>query len=185
MDPVELAAGPWRLRPWGVEDAADVLAALNDEQIRLWNGSRTTTLEDAAVWLSRRMNWSAGDHASWAVVDAGDGSLVGSVSLHSIDTEQGDAEIGYWTVPAARGRSAASTVVDRVCRWAFHTLPIDRIELCHAVENEASGRVAEKAGFTLEGRLRRSYRYGDGVKRDELLWARLADDPRTPPKETS
>ena len=45
------------------------------------------------------------------------------------------------------------------------------------MENVASARVAEKAGFLLEGRLRRSYRYGDGVKHDELLWARLSDDP--------
>jgi RimJ/RimL family protein N-acetyltransferase len=45
------------------------------------------------------------------------------------------------------------------------------------VENVASGRVAAKAGFTLEGRLRRSYRYPDGVRHDELLWSRLADDP--------
>ena len=47
----------------------------------------------------------------------------------------------------------------------------------HFADNPASGRVAEKAGFVLEGRLRRSFRYGDGVKHDELLWARLADDP--------
>src|SRR3712207_8342476 len=39
--------------------------------------------------------------------------------------------------------------------WAFAIVPLDRVELCHAVENTASGRVAEKAGFTLEGRLRR------------------------------
>jgi RimJ/RimL family protein N-acetyltransferase len=45
------------------------------------------------------------------------------------------------------------------------------------VENTASGRVAEKAGFTLEGRLRRSYRYGDGLKHDEFIWSRLAGDP--------
>jgi len=37
--------------------------------------------------------------------------------------------------------------------------------------------VAEKGGFTYEGHLRRSFRYGDGVKHDELLWARLSDDP--------
>jgi RimJ/RimL family protein N-acetyltransferase len=71
----------------------------------------------------------------------------------------------------------AAAATDAVCRWAFDTLPVDRIELCHAVENAPSGRVAEKAGFTFEGRLRRSYRYGDGVKHDELLWARLSDDP--------
>jgi RimJ/RimL family protein N-acetyltransferase len=108
-------------------------------------------------------------------VDAAD-VLLGSVSLHSIDRLQNDAEIGYWTAPEARGRNVAAVATDAACRWGFATLPIDRIELCHAVENTASGRVAEKAGFTFEGRLRRSFRYGDGVKHDELLWARLADD---------
>ena len=97
--------------------------------------------------------------------------------MHSINREQNDAEIGYWTVPAARGRGVAAAAVDAACRWAFEHLPVDRIELCHAVENTASGRVAEKAGFIHEGRLRRSYRYGDGGKHDELLWARLSDDP--------
>jgi RimJ/RimL family protein N-acetyltransferase len=65
----------------------------------------------------------------------------------------------------------------------FEALAVERVELCHAVETPASGRVAEKAGFVFEGKLRRSYRYGDGVKRDELLWARLSDDP--PPQLNS
>jgi RimJ/RimL family protein N-acetyltransferase len=179
VDPVELAVGALRLRPWRVEDADAVLAALQDDEVRLWNGFGEVTVEEVGVWLTRRMNWASGDHASWAVVDEDD-RLVGSVSLHSVDAVQNDAEIGYWTVPAARGRGVAATVVDAVCRWAFEELPVDRIELCHAVENVASGRVAEKAGFQREGRLRRSFRYGDGVKHDELLWARLADDDVPP-----
>ncbi len=94
-----------------------------------------------------------------------------------VKTREDAAVIGFGTVPAARGRGVAAAAVDAASRWAFGALPIDRIELCHAVENKASGRVAEKAGYTYEGHLRRSYRYGDGVKHDELLWARLADDP--------
>ena len=78
---------------------------------------------------------------------------------------------------AARGRGIASRAADAVCRWGFTELGLDRVQLFHAVENVASGRVAAKAGFTLEGRLRRSHRYPDGVKHDELLWSRLADDP--------
>ena len=72
------------------------------------------------------------------------------------------------------------TAVVAVCGWAFPTFELDRIELLHAVANPASGRVAAKAGFVLEGRLRRSYRYWDGVKHDELLWSRLSDDPYPP-----
>jgi RimJ/RimL family protein N-acetyltransferase len=177
MEPFELPVGPVLLRPWREDDAEATWAALQDPDIRLWNGSGSASRDDVARMIRGRMDWSTGDHASWAVVDAGTGELLGSVSLHSIDPVQEDAEIGYWTSPAARGRGVASLVVDAVCRWAFGALPIDRIELCHAVENRASGRVAEKAGFTCEGRLRRAYRYGDGVKHDELLWSRLSDDP--------
>jgi RimJ/RimL family protein N-acetyltransferase len=174
--PVELAAGPFRLRPWRVDDVDAALAALRDPDTQLWNGGWVNTREDAAYWLERRQEWG-GDHASWAVEDATVPGLLGSISVHSIDRDGNDAEIGYWTVAAARGRGVAALAVDAACRWAFAALPVDRIELCHAVENVASARVAEKAGFTYEGRLRRSYRYGDGVKHDELLWARLAEDP--------
>ncbi len=177
MEPVSLQAGAVRLRPWRPDDVDAVLAALVDPETTLWNAGWVQTREDALVWLERRQDWSVSDHASWAVEDAATGELLGSVSLHSIDRDANDAEIGYWTVPAARGRGVAAAAVDAACRWGFATLPIDRVELCHAVENVASGRVAEKAGFVYEGRLRRSYRYGDGEKHDELLWVRLADDP--------
>jgi RimJ/RimL family protein N-acetyltransferase len=176
-EPVTLPAGPFLLRPWREDDVDAAFDALVDPDTTLWNAGWVKTREDAAFWLERRLEWTLAEHASWAVEDADTAVLVGSVSLHSIDRDQNDAEIGYWTVPAARGRGVAARAVDAACRWGFGALPIDRIELCHAVENVASGRVAEKAGFTYEGRLRRSFRYGDGVKHDELLWARLADDP--------
>jgi len=177
VHPISLPAGPVLLRPWRADDVDAAFAALTDPETALWNAGWVQTREDAVLWLERRADWTAGDHASWAVADASTQALLGSVSLHSIDRVQNDAEIGYWTRPAARGRGVAALAVDAACRWGFGALPIDRIELCHAVENTASGRVAEKAGFTCEGHLRRSYRYGDGVKHDELLWARLADDP--------
>jgi RimJ/RimL family protein N-acetyltransferase len=174
--PDELTAGALRLRPWCEDDVPDVFAALQDPASRLWSGAGAVSREDAALIVRIRMDRSLEDRAAWAVVDAA-GTLLASVSLHSIDRAQADAEIGYWTVPAARGRGVAPVAVDAACRWAFARLGIQRVELCHAVENAASARVAEKAGFTLEGRLRSSYRYGDGRKHDELLWARLSADP--------
>jgi RimJ/RimL family protein N-acetyltransferase len=177
IEPVELTAGDLLLRPWREDDVDAYWAALQDPDLRLWNGSGVESRDDLAAMLARRRDWSAGDHASWAVVDATTGELLGSVSVHRIDRTEADAEIGYWTLPAARGRGIAGAAVDAACRWAFTELGLERIELCHAAENPASGRVAEKAGFTLEGRLRQSHRYGDGRRHDELLWARLHDDP--------
>ena len=176
IEPVEIEAGPIRLRPWRDDDADALLAAQQDPDIRQWAGGRGVDSREDAVALLRRLTGSE-DRASWAVVDAATGTLLGSVSVHSIDGYQAGAQVGYWTAPDARGRGVASVALDAACRWVFGALSVERVELCHAVENPASGRVAEKAGFTYEGHLRRSYRYGDGVKRDELIWSRLADDP--------
>ena len=124
--------------------------------------------------MARRRDWTTGDHASWALVDGTD--LLGSISLHRIDREQGDGEIGFWIAPAARGHGLAVLADEAACRWAFADLGLHRNQLFHAVENTASARVAEKAGFTYEGRLRLSHRYRDGLRHDELLWARLTTD---------
>jgi RimJ/RimL family protein N-acetyltransferase len=179
VQPFVLAAGQLVLRPWREEDAPAIWAVAPDPALQRWNGSGFGSPAEVQQRLARLVDWSGGDHASWAVTDPA-GALLGSVSLHSVNRERGDAQLGYWTVPAARGRGLAARAADAVCRWAFPAVGIDRVELFHAVENVASGRVAAKAGFTLEGRLRRSFRYGDGVKHDELLWSRLSDDP--PPR---
>jgi RimJ/RimL family protein N-acetyltransferase len=180
VEPFELPAGDLLLRPWREDDVDAVWAAVQDPELRRWNDAGAGSRAEAEARLARRRDWSSGDHASFAVVAASSGELWGSVSLHSIDRAMGDAEVGYWTVASARGRGVAARALLAVCDWAFAALPLDRIQLFHAVENAASGRVAAKAGFTLEGRLRRSHRYGDGVKHDELLWARLSDDPHPP-----
>lgn len=180
IEPFDLPAGPVLLRPWRDDDLDQAWAALQDPQVRLWNGTGSESREQAQRMIRARQDWRDGTHASWAVADPPPGRLVGSVSLHSIDVEHGDAEIGYWTAPADRGRGVAPHAVAAACRWAFGALPLDRITLPHAAENTGSARVAQKAGFVLEGRLRRSYRYGDGVRHDELLWSRLSDDPEPP-----
>ena len=174
IEPVELRAGELLLRPWREDDVDAYWAALELPGGRLWHGSTMETREDVVAALARRRDWTLGDHASWALVDGA--RLLGSLSVHRIDREQDDGEIGYWIAPSSRGRGLAALAAATACRWAFADLGLHRIQLFHAVDNAASARVAEKAGFTCEGRLRQSYRYGDGVRHDELLWARLATD---------
>jgi RimJ/RimL family protein N-acetyltransferase len=174
IEPVELRAGELLLRPWREEDVDAYWAELVLPGGRLWHGSALETRDDLVAALARRRDWTLGDHASWALVDGE--ALLGSISLHRINREQDEGEIGYWIAPAARGRGLAGLAAEVACRWGFADLDLHRIQLFHAVENLASSRVAEKAGFTCEGRLRQSYRYGDGLRHDELLWARLATD---------
>lgn len=177
IEPVEIAAGWLQLRPPSEADAADALAMLQDADVRRWNpGPEQLDLDGARAWCRRGADWSDGTHATFAVHDATSGRLLGNVSLHQIDLEQQDAEIGYRVAPWARGQGVATVAVAAATRWAFGALDVLRIELCHATVNPASCRVAEKAGYPLEGTLRQSYVYGDGRRYDEHLHARLASD---------
>jgi RimJ/RimL family protein N-acetyltransferase len=178
MLPDEIDLPGLLLRPWHPADAPDVLRAMRDPDIRRWSPpGEPGTLADTRHWLIQRADASDRSRACWAVTDQAGGALLGSVAINRIDPRSEDATIGYWTVPEARGRSVATTAVNAATRWAFATLPLHRIELCHAVDNVASCRVAARSGYPYEGTLRASMRYADGQRHDEHLHARLATDP--------
>jgi RimJ/RimL family protein N-acetyltransferase len=180
IEPVEIAAGRFQLRPPSPSESADALAMLLDPDIEQWNPGPDRTrldLAEAEAWCRRGADWSDGSHATFSILEATTGRLLGNVSLHKIDREQRDGEIGYRVAPWARGQGVATAGLVAVSRWAFGALDLVRLEAYHAVANVASCRVAEKAGFRWEGTLRQSYVYGDGQRCDEHLHARLASDP--------
>lgn len=175
VEPVEVVAGALQLRPWERRHASAVVAASADPVIRQWNDPRVADPEAARAWVDRARDW--GTHATWAVHDVTTGDVLGNVSLHRVEPEHARGEVGYWVLPQARGRGVASTAVAAATRFAFGALGLQRVELIHAIDNPASCRVAEKAGFLREGLLRSAYRYGDGRLHDDHLHARLATDP--------
>lgn len=179
MSPVPAApevvkAGALVLAPFRDADVAGLAEAFADPEIARWNPGADDE-PGVRAWIERRNDWSVGAHASWGVFTR-TGDLVGSVSLHRIDADQLDAEIGYFVVPSARGHGVATHAVQTATRYAFAQLTLHRVYLFHAVDNIASCRVAAGAGYRLEGELRRSFRYADGDYHDEHLHAILADE---------
>ncbi|MEW9528768.1 GNAT family N-acetyltransferase [Microbispora sp. NPDC049125] len=105
-----------------------------------------------------------------------DGELVGGVSLHGADWNAGITQVGYGVGPKSRGKGIAPEAVGAVTHWAL-SLGLHRVELRTTLENEASQRVAAKAGFTYEGTLRQAQRGHDGLH-DLLVFSVLADEVR-------
>lgn len=178
VEPVEISAGRLHLRPPTEADAAGMAEIFGDPDVQRWNpGPDPADIEAVRAWCAAAGDWSQGGHASFSVLEATSGLLLGTVSVHRIDPRSGDAEIGYRVAPAARGRRVASEAVSAASRWAFGAVGLVRLELLHADGHEASCRVARNAGYLLEGTTRQSYVYGDGIRYDEHLHARLATDP--------
>ena len=162
-----------RLRPWRAADEPVLTAMADDPLLRHWNPLARDE-SGVAGWIAQRAVWD--DHLTWAVVD-GEDNLLAGVSVWQFDASTASASLGYWTAPSHRGRGIAATATRVATAFAFSSTNIERLTCFHAVENVASCRVATKAGFPLEGTLRRSWRYPDGLLHDEHLHAVLRDDP--------
>jgi RimJ/RimL family protein N-acetyltransferase len=174
--PVTLRTDRLLLRPYRDSDADSVLAYSNDPEAALWDPEGVVDLEDAKNRVGRRADWSHGKNAAWVIAPLTDDDVLGGIQLQLIDPENANAEIGYGLLPHARGHRFSAEALRAVTEWSFATLALERIGLMHALENEASCHVAERAGYRLEGTLRKSHRFGDGLLHDEHLHARLRSD---------
>jgi RimJ/RimL family protein N-acetyltransferase len=163
------------LRPWHDRDVPQLVEACKDPEIPKWTAAPDPyTVEDAEAWVEGGPLpiEPPGDRVSFCLADAEQPELLlGSMSLLRIERGR-VAEIGYWTAPWARGRGVTARTVRLLAGWAFEEFDLRRIELVAAVENAPSNRVAELAGFTLEGTLRQ-YREAKGVWRDHHIWSLL------------
>ncbi|MER6069093.1 GNAT family N-acetyltransferase [Streptomyces sp. NPDC001817] len=164
------------LRPWQERDAPAVFAAFQDPLMHQWHIKAADSEEEVTGWIIQwRSGWEAEREAQWAVVEAGTGELLGRVALREILLGDGCAEVAYWTVARARGRGVAVRATTTLSRWAFEEIGLHRLELSHATANEASCRVAAKAGFAAEGTRRSALLHPDGWH-DMHLHARVRGD---------
>jgi [ribosomal protein S5]-alanine N-acetyltransferase len=100
-----------------------------------------------------------------------DGAAVGAIGFtpHA-DVERVSAEIGYWLGAPFWGRGIATEALRAVTEHAIREHRLTRVYAVPYAWNAASFRVLEKAGYVLEGRMRRSA-IKDGRVVDQLLYA--------------
>lgn len=129
------------LREWDDGDMDALLAIHRDPELRNRLRKPLATAEEAVAWIAAQQDGTrTGTRISYAVLD-GD-RLSGCVVLKD------KHEIGYWTAAHARGRDIASRAVRALAAWACRE-GVTELEIRHQIDNEASCRVAEKAGFPL------------------------------------
>jgi len=160
-----------------VGDAALVVEATGGESAPALWGPRPAgpySMDEARDALAE---WDREGHVSLGVLR--DATLLGAVGV--MPDRPGSAELAYWVRPEARRRGVATRAVRAATRWAHETLALPRIWLEINPTNEASLRLAERAGFGYEERLTRHCREwtDDDPDRDAwhdcLIWAHTED----------
>jgi len=88
-------------------------------------------------------------------------------------------EIGFALLPNERRKGFGTEAIQMMIDHLFMTRDIARIQTSTDTKNEASQKALEKAGFTKEGMMRKSW-YMRGEYRDHYLYSVLREEWKEP-----
>ena len=105
-----------------------------------------------------------------------DGRPIGTIGFHHIDFENGKGEFGI-TIGEKdeQNKGYGTDALNALCDFGFGALRLERIDLHVYAGNDRAMRSYQKAGFTLEGTLRRA-QFQEGRFLDVNRMALLRDE---------
>ena len=163
------------VRSFRETDAAELARHANNRNVWLQLRDRFPhpySIDDARGFIA----FASGADPETAFAVTVDDRPVGSIgAVLGEDVERCSAEVGYWLGESCWGLGIATRALLGFTRYAFAAYEVERLFAVPFAANTASCRVLEKAGYRLEGRMRRSA-VKDGVVQDQLLYAILRGD---------
>jgi len=160
------------LRPLGPQHLDRTLAWTNDPALaRLLNRQRQVTPDEHRRWFAQLA--ARTDTRLFAIELVPDARHVGNVWLADIDRVHRKAEVRI-VIGDTEGtdRGIGTAALMRVIELAFSDLDLQRVYAYVLDINPRAKRAFEKAGFVVEGRLRRDRFTGEAFV-DTFLLARL------------
>jgi ribosomal-protein-serine acetyltransferase len=101
------------------------------------------------------------------------GEYIGTCGMHHFDSKIPMIEIGYWLRTSQCGNGYMTEAAKAITAFALDALKCQRAQIRCDARNVRSGRVAELAGYILEGTLRSDSRDQRGELRDTRIYALL------------
>jgi RimJ/RimL family protein N-acetyltransferase len=165
-------------------DGPEVYRAIMEsiEELSAWMAwpKEHRTVDDSEASARRaRVAFLARSELRLHLYPKGTDTLVGIAGLQSIDWDVPKFEVGYWCRTRFTGNGYITEAVRAITSFAFDTLGARRVEIRCDPRNLKSARVAERAGFALEGTLRNNELGTDGTPRDTMIYA-LTPERRRP-----
>ncbi|MGH2462124.1 MAG: GNAT family N-acetyltransferase [Candidatus Limnocylindria bacterium] len=167
------------LRPFVDGDLDAVYAMQSREDVARYLYWEPRSLDEVRVQMERLKRMTAIDEDSdalrLAAVLRETGELIGDVSLHSVNREHLQAELGFILHPDHQGRGYGTEAAAEMLRVGFEDLGFHRIYGSCDARNFGSARLMERLGMRQEAHFREN-EYVKGVWCDELIYAILATE---------
>ena len=132
--------------------------------------------QETLVDLENQYDSLGGEKGQWFFVEKKDEAKIGYIAHFK---SKGCIAIGYMLVPNERGKGYGSEAVQLMVDCLFLTKDTVRIQAETHPQNKASSKVLEKAGFSKEGVIRKSF-FSRGVWRDTALYGILREEWKEP-----
>ncbi len=165
------------LRQFTDADIPAIHEACNDPEIKRWSYLPSPyELKDAHSFVNEFAvkTQSSGTGIVFAV--EANNQLVGAIDVSRATWPNQDCGIGYWAVPSHRGNGYLTKALKLLSNWVIQEQGFQRIEVFVGIENYASQKVAERAGFIREGISRNKSVRGNRV--DVILYSKIPTDLR-------
>lgn len=113
----------------------------------------------------------------WGIAQLKSDEIIGTCTLHQLDTRNRRAEIGFALNHKHWHQGYATEAVGRVVQYAFNTLRLHRIEADTDPRNAASIALLTRLGFVAEGHMRERW-LTHGAPQDSAIFGLLAREWR-------
>ncbi|HEU0192589.1 MAG TPA: GNAT family protein [Gaiellales bacterium] len=161
-----------RLRRAG--DVAAIAEASHDPETLRWLEDEPTAPGPAESVARAAAHWRSGRRAPFVIADAATDAPLGLVNVQVADDPE-IASLAVSVFPQARGRGVAPRALRLAAAWALGGPGLQRVVAEAAVDNTASIRAIEKAGFHREGVLR-SHCRTHGRRHDCVMFSLVPED---------
>jgi [ribosomal protein S5]-alanine N-acetyltransferase len=179
----ELQTPRLRLRTIRRDDLDAIYALHSDTRtMRYWSFAPWTEPRQAQEWFEQRAH--LGQHEEvwpWGVSLTDAETLIGLVTLFSVQRFQCRAEVGYLLGSPYWGRGYAQEALRAALGYGFDALELERVEADIDPRNAASCRLVERLGFRREGYLRERWRVNGEVCDSALYGLLRREFLREPP----
>lgn len=140
-----------RVAPIDSRLARAMLAGVPEPELAWAEGFPMAPVLDIAPTIAAASE-PLGPFLAYVIILAADGKAIGDAGFHGPPRADGELEVGYALVPAARGVGLASEAVGLLITWAHRQPGVSAITARVDPGNAASERLLTRLGFRSDGR---------------------------------
>jgi N-acetyltransferase len=178
LQPMVLRGDHIYLEPLDEHHAAELFAIGVDES--MWTYMPRGPMlseEDALQFIRRALGKRLYGELPYAIRLCATGALIGSTRYQDIQPAHQSVEIGWTFVhPSHWGKAAGTESHFLLARHALEDLGAGRVWFKADARNLRTQRALERCGVTREGVLRKHLRTRDGLIRDSVIYAVIAEE---------